>query len=192
MNRVLRRNIELNSELSKRIKVSNDALSSKKGEIEFSKNSNSNVLSNIVFSGNRSERDTKVKVSAISEVLGQLDTGAEQILIKMDIEGAEWGILRDQTSLQSLSLHKVKMLLAVHPGFHRPHKKFMPGINRVSFEFWRLRNYVEAYKLFLDLSKVATVKRTNLNPVISARMFAVLCLAGYLEYVIDFKTNQEV
>jgi FkbM family methyltransferase len=191
MYRVLRRNVELNKELSKRINVSNYALSAKKGEIKFSKNSNANVLSNIVFSGNRSEPDTKVSISAISDELNQIDTGLEQILVKMDIEGAEWGILRDQTSLQSLSLHKIKMLLAVHPGFHRPHKKFMPGINRVSFEVWRLKNYIEAYRLFLSLSRVATIKRTNLNPVISARMFAVLCLAGYLEYVIDFKSNKE-
>ena len=186
MNRVLRRNVDLNPNINDKIKVSNCALAAKEGETEFSKGSNSSVLSSIVFSGNRNERETKIKISAISDELKSLYKSGSQIVIKMDIEGAEWGILRDQATLQSLHTHKVKMLLAVHPGFHRPHKKIFPGINRVSFEIWRMKNFIESYRLFTELSKVATVKRTNLNPVINAKMFAAMCLADYLEFIIDF------
>jgi len=189
MNRVLTRNVNLNPNVNEKIKISNCALAAKKGEIEFSKGSNSSVLSSIVFSGNRDERETKIKISAISDELKSLYKGGSQIVIKMDIEGAEWGILRDHTTLESLNTYEVKMLLAVHPGFHRPHKKFLPGINRFSFEIWRMRNFIEAYNLFSGLSKVATIKRTNLNPVISAKMFAALCLAGYLEFIIEFNSN---
>ena len=186
MNRVLRRNVDLNPNINDKIKVSNCALAAKEGETEFSKGSNSSVLSSIVFSGNRNERETKIKISALSDELKSLYKSGSQIVIKMDIEGAEWGILRDQATLQSLHTHKVKMLLAVHPGFHRPHKKIFPGINRVSFEIWRMKNFIESYRLFTELSKVATVKRTNLNPVINAKMFAAMCLADYLEFIIDF------
>jgi FkbM family methyltransferase len=189
MNRVLTRNVELNPKINKKIRINNCALSAKKGETEFSKGSNSKVLSSIVFSGNRDERDTKIKINAISDELNALKRSGSQIVIKMDIEGAEWGILRDPVTVQSLHKHSVIMLLAVHPGFYRPHKKIFPGVTRVSFEIWRIRNFIESYKLFTGLSKVATIKRTNLNPVISAKMFAALCLAGYLEFIIEFNSN---
>jgi FkbM family methyltransferase len=188
MNRVLSRNVNLNPKISKKIKVSNKALAAKNGETEFSKGSNSSVLSSIVFSGNRDERETKIQISAVSDELKSLYKSGVQIVIKMDIEGAEWGILRDHTTLQSLHTHKVKMLLAVHPGFHRPHKRVFPGITRVSLEIWRIRNIIESYKLFSALSKVATIKRTNLNPVVNAKNFAAMCLAGYHEFIIEFNS----
>jgi len=189
MNRVLTRNVNLNPNINKKIKISNCALAAKKGETEFSKGSNSSVLSSIVFSGNRGNRETKIQISAVSDELKLVNKSGSQIVIKMDIEGAEWGILRDHTTLQSLYTHKVKILLAVHPGFHRPHKKVSPGITRFFFEIWRLRNIIEAYKLFSALSKVATIKRTNLNPVVNAKIFSALCLAGYHEFIIDFNES---
>jgi hypothetical protein len=108
----------------------------------------------------------------------------------MDIEGAEWGILSDQLTVQCLAKHRAKMLLAVHPGFQRPHRKTLPVISRIFFEIWRLRNYLEAKRLFRTLVPYADLRRTNLNPIPNAKVFASLCLVGYHEFVIDFKMKE--
>lgn len=187
MFRVLSRNVKLNPDLNQRILLSDTALAAKHGEIDFSRGSNSRVLSDIVFSEAHKYSDKKVKVNALSDEIEKIHGNKTKLVIKMDIEGAEWGILSDESTLDCLHKHNAKMLLAVHPGFYRPHKKLFPGFNRLSLEIWRLRNYFEARNFFSKLERYASVKRTNLNPVINSKMFAVMCLAGYHEYVIDFE-----
>ena len=186
MFRVLSRNVSLNLNLNNKIVLSNNALSATSGEIEFSRGSNSKVLSDIVFSEIHKNSNRKIQVKALSEEVDKVHRDGTQLVIKMDIEGAEWGILSDADTLRSLQSHGAQMLLAVHPGFYRPHKKLFPGFNRLSLEIWRTRNYFEARRFFSKLEKFAKVKRTNLNPVINSRMFAVMCLAGYHEFVINF------
>lgn len=184
---VTKRNVELNSRLKTKVSVINRALAANQDEIIFSQGSNQNVLSNIVFSGERGDNTLKVQVTALHDELASVHKDTSNLVIKMDIEGAEWGILGDERTVISLHSHQAKILLAVHPGFHRPHKKIMPGIDRIFFEFWRFKNYREARKLFNRLSKSATIKRTNLNPITDSRIFASLCLVGYHEFVIDFR-----
>jgi FkbM family methyltransferase len=186
MFRVLGRNVKLNPDLNTRILLSETALAAKNGEIDFSRGSNSRVLSDIVFSEAHKYSNKKIQVNALSEEIEKIHINNTKLVIKMDIEGAEWGILSDEDTLGCLQKHGAKMLLAVHPGFYRPHKKLFPGFNRLSLEVWRLRNYFEARRFFSKLGRYASVKRTNLNPVINSKMFAVMCLAGYHEYVIDF------
>ena len=187
MFRVTTQNVSLNPNTVGKVTLINRALASQDGELSFSKGSNSHVLSDIVFSGNRSEEKIKVKVNSISAEITKIHTDDSNLVIKMDIEGAEWGILSQMPTLQNLAKHKATMLLAVHPGFHRPHKKIAPIIDRVLFEIWRSRNYFEAKRLFTKISAYASIKRTNLNPISTPKTFAGLCLVGYHEFIIEFK-----
>lgn len=186
MYRVTKQNVSLNAFSVGSVTLINRALAAKDGELSFTKGSNSNVLSDIVFSGNRSEENLKVAINSISSEVAKIHNVGTKLIIKMDIEGAEWGILSDLPTLRTLAEHQATMLLAVHPGFHRPHKKIAPVIDRLFFEIWRARNYFEAKSLFTKLSQFATVKRTNLNPISNPKMFAGLCLVGYHEFVIEF------
>lgn len=183
---VAKRNVELNPNFIGTVSLVNRALSTQEGELTFSKGSNSNVLSDIVFSGNRSDDKLKIGVCSIANELQRIHTDLSKIIIKMDIEGAEWKILSDESTLESLAKHQAILLLAVHPGFHRPHKRIMPIFNRIFFEVWRVRNFLEARRLFSGVSKFATIKRTNLNPITSPNVFAVMCLVGYHEFIIEF------
>jgi FkbM family methyltransferase len=46
------------------------------------------------------------------------DFFTEQLIIKMDIEGAEWALLQDKSFLQELEKRKFLLFLSVHIGFH--------------------------------------------------------------------------
>ena len=186
MFRVLSRNVHLNPSIKNRIMLSDNALSVKDSEIDFSRGSNSKILSDIVFSEEHKNSNQRIQVKALSSEIEKVHLSGTQLVIKMDIEGAEWGILSDEITLRALKSHSAKMLLAVHPGLYRPHKKLFPGFNRISLEIWRLQNYFEARRFFSKMANFASITRTNLNPVPNSKMFAEMCLADYLEFVVNF------
>jgi len=103
----------------------------------------------------------------------------------MDIEGAEFAILHDEKTLQALKKHKVVILLALHPGFYRP---IGPSNHFLHFRriIFHLRNFLEARAIYKKVSKYAKVYRTNLNPIKNSRIFALLIIASYYEFILDF------
>ena len=104
----------------------------------------------------------------------------------MDIEGAEWGILKSKEVLKSLSRHKTTLLLAVHPGFYRPFVPKMRGLDYVRRAVWHIRNSHESLILFTLVSKFGKIRRTNLDIVRNRNQFATLILGGYYEFIIEF------
>jgi FkbM family methyltransferase len=184
-------NVELNPTIRENVLVINRALAARNSEIHFSRGSNQHILSNIVFSGERGNENDRVKVISLSEEIDQIHTDESKLVLKMDIEGAEWGILNDSKTLDALYNHRAILLLAVHPGFHRPHRKIFPVLNRILFEIWRLQNYFEAKRIFNALGRFAIIKRTNLNVIINPKVFAGMCLIGYHEFVIEFRSIKE-
>jgi hypothetical protein len=108
----------------------------------------------------------------------------------MDIEGAEWKTLRNTEVLKILNKHKARMLLAVHPGFARP----IPRIAMYTFFTrvpWLVKQIIDSISFYSKISHFAKVSRTNLNPVSNRFKFALLVIAGYHEFIIDFSNNLE-
>ena len=182
---VLQRNILLNQTITSRVEILNCGISNTEFSMEFLKGADSTVISDIVV--NHKEKDTVSSISILSlanELTRALPT--EQVIVKMDIEGAEWRILGDDECLQAMKKVNATMLLAVHPGFYRPHKKYFRGLNRISLEIFRVRNFLESMRTYKDISRYATIQRTNLNPINNAYLFALLITAGYHEFIIEF------
>jgi len=182
---VLHKNIVLNDSLTNRVEVMNCGISNIEFSLQFSKGADSTVISDIVVS--HKERDSTKTISILS-LSSQLERvlPSEKVYVKMDIEGAEWRILGDENCLRSMKKAKATMILAVHPGFYRPHKKYFKGLNRISLEVFRIRNFLESLGTYKKLSKYATIQRTNLNPVSNAYLFALLITAGYHEFIVEF------
>ena len=181
------RNIALNQGISESILLKLAAVSNVESELLFEVGSNSNVITEISV-GKHSDPHTVIPVLSLAKELKSHARQNEKIVVKMDIEGAEFAILHDQSTLQALKLHRVKLLLAVHPGFYRPigtSKLFRQLRSRIFI----LRNFLEATNLFDELSKYADVYRTNLNPIKSNRIFALLVIASYHEFILDFSKN---
>jgi FkbM family methyltransferase len=182
---VLQRNVDLNISVNSRVKVLNCGISNNEFSLPFTQGADATVISDIAVG--HKEKDSVSTISILSlrnELERALST--EKVYVKMDIEGAEWRILEDEDCLRSMKKVNATMLLAVHPGFYRPHKKYFRGLNRVSLEIFRIRNFLESLRTYKKLSKYATIQRTNLNPVNNAYLFALLITAGYHEFIIEF------
>jgi hypothetical protein len=107
----------------------------------------------------------------------------------MDIEGAEWRILESHKTLKKLQDHEATLILAVHPGFYRPFKRRLRGLDRARLSFWHLRNYRESLLVFTRISQFTSIQRTNLNPVTQKSQFGKLIWAGYQEFILEFHRN---
>jgi FkbM family methyltransferase len=187
MYNVTKENVKLNSDLSARVTLRNEAVSVKEGILNFESGENSKILSEIVFDGNESG-EVKIKVASLSDIINEIldKCPQDKIVIKMDIEGAEWTILNDPETLRNLKDSKATILLAVHPGFYRPHKKRVRGFDKLSLILFHIRNYRESIKTFYNLSKYSQIFRTNLNRISTQRQFALLIFSGYHEFVVQF------
>lgn len=190
---VAQRNFSLNSELNTQINLKNVAVSSESGKTRFGTMADNKVISSIVTTGLLPEIPVDIQILSLKSELNQIHTDPKRkLIIKMDIEGAEWKIIQDQISLNALKQHNALLLLAVHPGFYRPFIKRFAPIDLFRYKIWQLQNLMVSLRTFKAISRVASVSRTNQTPIRKAKVFAVLIVAGYYEFILDFsnKTSQ--
>ena len=184
---VVARNIELNPDLALQITLHKKAISAESGTIKFRKDEDSAVLSSIVFTGHDVSTEVNIEKTSLKEEIENYHRDHSRTLIlKMDIEGAEWGILRSGEILKCLSLHKSTLLLAVHPGFSRPFVPKMRGMDNLRRAIWHTRNFRESSKAFTLINTFGNIRRTNLDRVRNKNQFATLILGGYYEFIIEF------
>jgi len=182
--KVLQRNVELNNRVG-HISISGAAISNFKGELLFDKRANAQVLSDIMFAGEK-EKGATILVADLSGELDKFHIDSNRkLVIKMDIEGAEWKTLNDLQALTCLKKHNATLLLAVHPGFTHPVPKFA-GHSLLFRAPWLIRQILDSINLFKKLSMSATIQRTNLNFITSKFKFATLIISGYHEFIIEF------
>ena len=184
---VAARNIELNPELAPLITLHKKAISAESGTIKFRKDEDSAVLSSIVFTGHDTSTEVNIeKTSLLEEIENFHGDNSRTLILKMDIEGAEWGILSSGEILKCLSQHKSTLLLAVHPGFYRPFVPKMRGLDNFRRAIWHARNFTESSSVFALINTFGNIRRTNLDRVRNKIQFATLILGGYYEFIIEF------
>ena len=185
---VLRRNVELNENLSNRIELKHAGISSKSEKIDFDISSDPEIFSGILFR-NRAFEKSEIEVLGLSEQVSGYGLLKKKIIIKMDIEGAEFKILNNLEVLMALEKFDALLLLAIHPGFNRQYKKSKFN-KKISEKMWRRSNIRESLEVFSAIEQFANIFRTNLNPVKNKESFARLVDAGYHEFIIDFSKNR--
>jgi FkbM family methyltransferase len=188
--RVVSQNVMLNPVLGQQILVQNKAISVDNGILQFKKDRDSSVLSPIVFTGHDATNSVNIDVLSLSDEIEKFHVDkSRKLIIKMDIEGAEWRILKSRKILSALGANEATLLLAVHPGFYRPFVPKLRGLDKFLLGVWKLRNYQESVETFKLLSKFASIQRTNLNPIDNKRQFASLISAGYHEFIVEFQST---
>ena len=182
---VAKRNIELNSSLKSQIDIRNAAISDRDGTLVYSKSANPKVISSIMF-GTGNGSGNVIEVQSLKTAVSAFHQLDRKLIIKMDIEGAEWNILNNMQVLKGLKEHSATLLLAVHPGFHRPFKQLPLGLTLLTKTIWQIRNILEIYFYFKKILSFARVFRTNLEPVKKPKKCVMLILGGYFEFILEF------
>lgn len=183
--RVANRNIELNG-MKDSVDIRNRAISNRGGVMLLDTESDPSVLSSIVFSG-LEDHQTEIQLDSLASAIEDFHNHDRNLVIKIDIEGAEWEILRDSTTIQLLKKHGAVLLLAIHPGFHRPYRRLPLGLTVLSKNYWHLRNAIECYRVFRSLEANGTVRRTNFDSVRSPKRVVALMFGGCHEFIVDFR-----
>ena len=183
----LTKNALLNKSIGSPIQLFNQAVSSKSGFLDLNVSEPSRILSPIVFTNWQSK--SKVEIVGLTEIVKSLQSELLKnlkIVIKMDIEGAEWESLRDSATLRILKTTQSTLILALHPGLQRPPKSISSTIGRLRFYWWNIRNILDSWFLFKRVPPYCLIYRTNLNQVRRPSMFCLLVLAGNHEFVFSF------
>ena len=148
--------------------------------------SDPSILSSIVFSG-QEDQLTEIQLESLASAVDEFHISGRNLVIKIDVEGAEWKLLRDPNTIQALKKHEAVVLLAIHPGFHRPFRSLPFGLTSVSKNFWHLRNAIECFQLFRNLDTNGRVLRTNFDSVRSPKRVIALMFGGCHEFIVDFR-----
>lgn len=188
--RTLVSNVNANPNLKNKIQLNNCALSNSTFNKDFNPDldwDNNDIISPINYeSGGRPRQELQIR--DIKQEMEYWSVINRKIVAKVDIEGAEFRIFCDFECLLKFSKIKPIILLALHPGAHRPHKKFFPVIDRISFEFFRFLNRRDCRKIYQNvISTGGSIKMLDCEIVPNAKTFAKMVNAGLLEFVIDFR-----
>lgn len=184
--RVLSKNCELNPELSALITISPDAVGAQQTQLLLSKGSNSRILSDIVFA-DLVESASVINVRSLADEINDASNLAEKIVVKIDIEGAEWEIFNAENVLQAFNAKKVLALIALHPGFYRPMNSRFPILRSASHLNFTVRNILDFRNFYKKVSKFGVIKRTNFESVRNLYKFIFLALGGCYEFILDFR-----
>jgi FkbM family methyltransferase len=187
---IAKTNISLNPELSHKIILQPFVVSNETKYIQATQKIESTILSSITHKDS-SEFIYPLYVKSLVTLIEEAHhLEGENLVIKMDIEGAEYKILQDSEVIECLANHKAVLLVAFHPGFSHPIKKSKIRIVRISRRvfFW-VRNILEILKIIRLLPETSKILRTNQTPVGNRRDVILLILGGYYEFIFDFSTR---
>ena len=165
-----------------KIRIQNKAISNVEGILELGRNANSKIISSI----SNEETNQKVEIAALANVIGEIYQNDRKLVLKIDIEGAEWQLLSDNTTLTKLNNSQAIVLLAIHPGFHRPFKKLPLGLTCITKKIWQVQNLLTTYFFFRKLLKMANITRTSLDKIKSPKKCVLLMFGGYFEFILNF------
>jgi FkbM family methyltransferase len=178
--------LRCNPNFANQVNLQNLAISSHPGTLELGKNADPNVLANISNEELTISGAGEIRIASLIEEINSFHHQDRKLVIKIDIEGAEWKLLSDTKTLDGLQQHGALILLAIHPGFNRPFKELPFGITWLTKKFWQIQNLLVAYLFFQRLLKVATLRRTSLDKIMSAKKCTLLMFGGYFEFIINF------
>ncbi len=181
--------LEYNLDALARIDLRNQAISNHDGKLFFGNLADRRVLAEI--SNDMDEQQSEfVQITSLANAIEEFHNKQSKLVIKIDIEGAEWRLLSDTPTLQTLQKNKALVLLAIHPGFYRPYRNLPLGLTIVSKKFWQFQNLVTAYFYFQKIMKFAKVYRTNREKVRSPKKCVLLMFGGYFEFILDFGSSE--
>ena len=183
---IAKAHINSNPTIANRIILRNKAISSHPGTLKLGKDNDSKVLASISNEEPTDSRNVTVEIVSLIDEIETFHQKDNELVIKIDIEGAEWKLLSDKKTLEGLCRHRARVLLAIHPGFDRPFRVLPFGMTSLTKKYWQVQNLVIAYRFFQRLLTMATIQRTSLDKIQSPKKCVLLMFGGYFEFILNF------
>lgn len=187
----LERNVALNG-LEDKIQIVKAAVSARDGLVTLRKGAKRFILSDISLGHLESYEGAEVEVVSLISLLELVEHGRNNLLIKVDVEGAEYALFADNSSLHALQMSEARVLLSLHPGF--PHAKHLSSkvANRLQGHVLRLRGLLDNLAFFYRVRKFADIRLVNGDFIRSGFKFSMLTLSGYFDFVLEFGHHNAV
>ena len=144
------------------------------------------VFHHSVFNKERLQEE-RVAIRKMSDLILDFENEHEHCILKIDIEGAEYAILKDPNEA-SIIRNKVKRLfLALHPGFPYEHEFRGWASWLVMAVNSKLRGLFDSSRVYKNLNGKMTCSLPNGRRVHRRWEFLMLTLLGAHDWVFDFK-----
>jgi len=174
--KALVKNIELNPSLTSRISLIYALVSKSKDQISipesFTPGAGGPISSGILTSN----------LVTIKELLEKAGVDSK-VAMKIDIEGAEFPLLTDKSTIDFLCKRKPIIYLAMHPGFKRPLKT---NANFISKFLWRIQASKDVWSLYSSISPRANIYVASNNNKINLLGFFQALMRDEKDYLIKF------
>lgn len=184
----LHKNLNLNPQFKELVVLRKAIISTRNGVVSLA-TAVGESISSIVFDPKNVDEEFVEEVRLRDEIT-KFYTKEFKLVLKIDIEGAEYNILKDVKLLKLLQELKADVILAIHPGFFRTSNKRSRKTRNFNHGIFLLRNYKDNWSLYRRITPFARIARTNRTVVNSSSKFALMSAAGVLEYYLTFREDQ--
>jgi FkbM family methyltransferase len=172
----LRRNVALNPELSRRISIHHALVgTTSRGESESSK-----------FFTRGANGPLKREILPIQlslESLLRSYDATDKISVKIDIEGAEYPLLSEKKTLESLKEKRATVFLSFHPGFNR---NLGPKPNLTKLSLWRFLTLIETLRFVAKLQKYSSISLLHSNSKLGLLSVITHLIKDQKDFVLTF------
>ncbi len=190
----LHQNVRLNG-LGTSIAVLEGAVSVEEGTTNFGSSRDSAILSDITLGGTDADKNEIVSIFSLSRILeSATSVSALPPFIKMDIEGAEYKILSDVSTLKALRNVSASLFLSIHPGFPRDlRSRISEGWRGSLFAFLNRRRValigiIDNWRLFSRIRKEGVIHTPAGKKVKSPYHFVRLSMLGCDDFCVSFSS----
>ena len=184
--RLLNRNLALN-EFTGVIRPVNVAVTGRR-RLDSSPRPDGGILHHTVISDEELS-GTNLRLSSLASCIEKnLRTGKE-IVVKMDIEGAEFAILMDDHEANFLKQSKASLFVSLHPGF--PYNKNTSNKLKwlVNAIYSRGRGILDCAKVYKNLDGRGHCRLPNGRPIRRRYEFIALTFFGAHDFIFDFNRD---
>jgi FkbM family methyltransferase len=181
--KILEKNIKINN-LDQAILVIPDAVSDRDSVMKFAVGFDSSVLSPGVMHGMQNQNNEDIRVQNIVNVVKTYSSQNNvKMIMKMDIEGAEYKILRNGTAVRALAEKVQKLYVSFHPGFNRPTSVKIKYLAFILSKFKLPLILRDHFRIFANLNSEGSVFTSDGRQVNKFREFAGLLHFGSHDWI---------